>query len=50
MATASKSRASVLGDAESFLAAMRTVWGRVAGTIMSNRQTRIVEVVEAKEY
>ena len=37
-------------DAEVFLAAMRTVWVRVAGTIMSNPQVRIVEAVEVKEY
>jgi hypothetical protein len=37
-------------DAEGFLASMRTVWGRVAGTIMANPLARIVEAVEAKEY
>ena len=37
-------------DAEGFLAAMRTVWGRVAGTVMSNPQARIVEAVEVGEY
>ena len=38
------------GDAESFLASMRTVWGRVAGTVMSNPQARIAQAVETKEY
>lgn len=37
-------------QAESLLAAMRTVWSRVEGTIMMSPQTRIVEVVETKEY
>ncbi len=39
-----------LGEAEALLAAMRVVWGRVQGTIMSNPRTQIVEPVEAKEY
>jgi hypothetical protein len=37
-------------QAESLLAAMRTVWSRVEGTIMMNPQTRIVEAVETKEF
>jgi hypothetical protein len=37
-------------EAEALLAAMRTVWGRVAGSVMSNPQARIVETVESKEY
>lgn len=37
-------------QAEALLAAMRVVWGRVEGTIMENAQSRIVEVVETKEY
>jgi hypothetical protein len=37
-------------DAEALLAAMRVVWDRVAGTIISNPQARIVEAVETKEY
>jgi hypothetical protein len=37
-------------QAEGLLAAMRTVWSRVEGTIMMNPQTRIVEVVETKEF
>ncbi|HEV7127124.1 MAG TPA: hypothetical protein VGN32_06760 [Ktedonobacterales bacterium] len=36
-------------EAEALLAAMREIWGRVQGTIMSNPQARIVEVVENKE-
>lgn len=37
-------------QAEALLAAMRTVWSRVEGTIMTNPQVRIVEAVEIKEY
>ena len=37
-------------QAEALLAAMRVVWSRVQGTIMTNPQARIVEVVETKEY
>lgn len=37
-------------QAETLLAAMRVVWGQVQGTIMMNPQSRIVEVVETKEY
>ena len=37
-------------DAEALLAAMRVVWDRVQGTLMSNPQVRIVEPVESKEY
>ena len=39
-----------LAQAEALLAAMRVVWGRVAGTIMMNPQAQIVEVVETKAY
>jgi hypothetical protein len=38
------------GEAEAMLAALRTLWGRVEGTIMMNPRTRIVEAVESKEY
>jgi hypothetical protein len=38
------------GQAEALLAAMRVVWSRVDGTVMTNPQARIVETVEAKEY
>ena len=37
-------------QAEALLAAMRTVWGRVEGTIMMSPQARIVEAVETKAY
>ena len=37
-------------QAEALLAAMRVVWGRVEGTIMTNPKARIVEVVETKAY
>jgi len=37
-------------EADALLAAMRAVWVRVEGTIMMNPKTRIVEVIEAKEY
>ncbi len=35
-------------QAEALLAAMRSVWGRVEGSIMTNPQARITEVVENK--
>jgi len=38
------------GEAEGLLAAMRTVWDRVAGTLVTNPQARIVEVSESGEY
>ena len=37
-------------QAESLLAAMRVVWGRVEGQIMISPQARIVEVVESREF
>ena len=37
-------------QAEALLTAMRVVWGRVEGTIMTSPQARIVEAVEIKEY
>src|SRR5512139_2302778 len=37
-------------QAEALLAAMRVVWGRVQGKIMTNPRARIVEAVEVKEY
>ena len=37
-------------DAESLLNAMRAVWSRVEGTIMTNPKAQIVEIVETKEY
>jgi hypothetical protein len=38
------------GEAEALLAAMRVVWDRVTGVVMSNPQAQIVEAVETKEY
>lgn len=35
-------------DAEALLAAMRVVWARVEGTIMTDPKAQIVEVVETK--
>jgi hypothetical protein len=37
-------------EAESLLAAMRVVWDRVTGVVMSNPQARVVETVETEEY
>ncbi len=37
-------------QAEALLAAMRVVWGRVEGSIMTNPKARIVEAVETKAY
>ena len=37
-------------EAEALLAAMRQVWSRVEGSIMSNPQARIVEIAETREY
>ena len=37
-------------EAEALLAAMRQVWNRVEGTVMTSPQARIVETVETKEY
>ena len=37
-------------QAEALLAAMRVVWGRVEGTIMTNPKARIVELAETKTY
>lgn len=39
-----------VGEAEALLSAMRAVWGRVEGTIMTNPQARIVESVETRAY
>ncbi|HEX8983358.1 MAG TPA: hypothetical protein VF792_11340 [Ktedonobacterales bacterium] len=37
-----------LPQAERMLAALRQLWGRVEGSVMSNAKARIVEVVETK--
>ena len=39
-----------LSQAEASLDALRDVWGRVQGKIMTNPQGRIVEAVEVKQY
>ncbi len=39
-----------LGEAEAMLAALRALWGRVEGTVMSNPQVRLAEIMEAGEY
>jgi hypothetical protein len=37
-------------QAEALLAAMRGVWGRVQGTIITDPQAQIVEAMETREY
>ena len=37
-------------EAESLLAAMREVWDRVKGVVMTDPRARIVETVESQEY
>jgi hypothetical protein len=37
-------------EAESLLAAIRVVWQRVQGAVMSNPKARIVEAVDTKAY
>lgn len=37
-------------QAEALLSAMRSVWSRVEGTIMTNPKARMVEKVEEKAY
>lgn len=37
-------------EAQALLAAMQTVWSRVAGTIMMDPKSQIVEVLQTKEY
>jgi len=39
-----------IGEAESLLAAMREVWDRVDGAVMTDPRARIVETVESEEY
>ncbi len=38
-----------LGQAEAMVLSLRQLWARVEGTVMSNPQTRIVELVESKD-
>ena len=37
-------------DADALLTAMRAVWSRVEGTIITNPKAQIVEIAETKEY
>src|SRR5579859_3837718 len=39
-----------LNQAESLLAAMQQVWGRVGGTLIQDPQWRMAEVIETKTY
>ncbi len=39
-----------VADAEAMLGKLRELWGRVEGTVMTNPQTRIIEIVEAGAY
>ncbi len=38
-----------LSQAEAMVMSLRQLWARVEGTVMSNPQTRIVELVESKD-
>lgn len=38
------------GEAEALLDAMRAVWARVQGTIMTNPKVQIIEMLETKQY
>jgi ribose 5-phosphate isomerase len=39
-----------LNDAETALTALRNLWGQVEGKVMFNPQTRMLDIVETKEY
>ena len=39
-----------LNDAQGALASLRKLWDKVEGTVMVNPQTRILDIVEYKEY
>ena len=39
-----------LDDAQMALNALKSLWGKVEGTVMFNPKTRILDVVEFKEY
>jgi len=39
-----------VSQAESLLAAMQQVWGRVGGTLIHDPQWQIAEIVETREY
>ena len=37
-------------EAERLLTSLRELWSRIEGTVMTNPQVRIVELVESKAY
>lgn len=39
-----------LNEAEAALTALRKLWSQVEGKVMFNPQTRMLDIVEAKEY
>ena len=39
-----------LNDAEATLSALKKLWNQVEGKVMLNPQTRILDVIETKEY
>jgi hypothetical protein len=39
-----------LAEAEAALAALRSLWNKVEGTVMVDPKTRILTIVESKEY
>jgi len=39
-----------MNEAESVLSSLLNLWGRVEGKVMVNPQTRILKIVERKEY
>jgi hypothetical protein len=41
---------ATVSEAESALTALQKLWGKVEGTVMTGPQTRLLEIVESKEY
>jgi hypothetical protein len=39
-----------LSDAEAMLAALRKLWNQVEGTVMTGPKTRILDIIESREY
>jgi hypothetical protein len=39
-----------IDNAQKALSALKNLWSKVEGTVMTNPKTRILEVVESKEY
>jgi hypothetical protein len=39
-----------LKDTQAALTALRNLWSKVEGTVMFNPQTRILDIVESKDY